>query len=447
MIDKPPPYALDIEEALLGALIIEGDQYDYIKDIVHENMFYSQDNAIIFESIKQLYFNHRNIDLLTVAEKVKGRITALKLTELTSRVGSALHVKEHAIIIYEKWVSRESIRLGNKLSEHAYNSDDILDTITGIRNDLDDRIMNMLGLNSIGINISESSNRSIEDYYKREQMRKENKFTGIPTSFKPLNKKTGGLQKEQLIILAGRPAMGKTSVAINFLINAASYEYKCAFFSLEMTAARLTDKIICSIAEIDFSAYKKGELMDSQREDAERSLDVINKWNITFNDSMLINIEQVHANCKAIKNRFGLDIVFIDYLQLMRTSEKTGNREQEISTISRNAKKMAVDLQVPVVLLSQLNRAVESRADKRPMLSDLRESGSIEQDADIVLFLYRDSVYNDTAKYDTGEVIVAKHREGEIGTFEFKHNSSLTKFWDVDNNIPDIDVYTKDAPF
>ncbi|GAG01786.1 unnamed protein product, partial [marine sediment metagenome] len=259
----------------------------------------------------------------------------------------------------------------------------------------DTRILSYLGINSMGISIMDAANKSLDDYYKREQARKEGKFAGIPSTFKKLNLKTGGFNKEQLIILAGRPGMGKTSLAISFMITAAYYKCKCAFFSLEMTSERLMDKVICSLANINHTSYKRGQLLDTQRKSAEECLNIIDHWDVTFNDTMLTSIEQIHANCKTIKDRKGLDIVFIDYLQLMRTTEKTGNREQEISTMSRKAKMMAVDLQIPVVLMSQLNRGVESRADKHPMLSDLRESGAIEQDADIVLFIYRDVVYNE----------------------------------------------------
>ena len=242
--------------------------------------------------------------------------------------------------------------------------------------------------------------------------------------------------------------MGKTSLAISFMITAAYYKSKCAFFSLEMTSARLMDKVICSLANINHSDYKRGTLIDVQKKKAEECLDIIMNWDVTFNDTMLTSIEQIHANCKTIKDRHGLDIVFIDYLQLMRTTEKTGNREQEISTMSRKAKMMAVDLQVPVILMSQLNRGVESRSDKRPGLADLRESGAIEQDADIVLFIYRDVVYNAaTPSPEICEMIVGKHREGETGTFEFISNESLTRFTD-DKEVPDIDMYSPESkPF
>ena len=438
---KIPPQAIDIEQAFLGALLIEGDLFADVKSILPAEAFYKPDHVAIYRSM----YDVDKIDILTLA--TRGH-SPTYLAELTGRVASASHLKYHLSIIYDKWVSRECIRIGSDLVNRSYDADDILDVLQEVRNAMDTRILTYLGINSTGISVMDAANKSIDDYYKREKARKEGKFSGIPSTLKGLNIKTGGFGKEQLIILAGRPGMGKTSLAISFMITAATYKKKCAFFSLEMTSARLMDKVICSLANLDHSAYKRGALMDADKNKAEECLSIIEQWDITFNDEMLTSIEQIHATCKTIKDRRGLDIVFIDYLQLMRTNEKTGNREQEISTMSRKAKMMAVDLQVPVVLMSQLNRGVESRADKRPVLSDLRESGAIEQDADIVLFIYRDVVYNEmTPTPEMCELKVAKHREGETGTLMFRTNISLTRFTDEDD-IPDIDLMSPEArPF
>ena len=448
---KIPPQALDIEKAFLGSLLLEGDKMDDVKTILPDEAFYNQSHRKIYAAMRSINSRDGKIDMLTVIneldnsnnlEAVGGRSF---IADLTSRVGSALHIKYHLSIIYDKWVARECIRIGSELVENSYDADDILDTLQEVRKAMDTRILSYLGINSTGVSIIDAANKSLNDYYKREQAQKEGKFSGIPSTFKKLNIKTGGFNKEQLIILAGRPGMGKTSLAISFMITAAYYKSKCAFFSLEMTSERLMDKVICSLANINHSDFKRGQLLDEQKRKAEECLSIIENWNVTFNDTMLTSIEQIHANCRTIKDRHGLDIVFIDYLQLMRTTEKTGNREQEISTMSRKAKMMAVDLQVPVILMSQLNRGVESRADKRPMLSDLRESGAIEQDADIVLFIYRDVVYNEmTPTPDVCELLIRKHREGETGDLEFKTNSSLTRFTDEDD-IPDIDMYSPES--
>jgi len=445
---KMPPQAIDIEQAFLGSLLLEGDKIEDVRTILPAEAFYKPAHQKIYLAMLAV----DKVDMLTVINQLGSDIEVVGgssyIAELMSRVGSALHVKHHLAIIYDKWVARECIKLGSGLIEDAYDADDILDTLQDVRNAMDVRILAYLGINSTGISIIDAANKSLDDYYKREQARKDGKFSGIPSTFKKLNLKTGGFSKEQLIILAGRPGMGKTSLAISFMITAATFKKKCAFFSLEMTSARLMDKVICSLANVNHSDFKRGTLLDKQKQDAENCLAIINNWDVTFNDEMLTSIEQIHANCKTLKDRRGLDIVFIDYLQLMKTNEKTGNREQEISTMSRKAKMMAVDLQVPVVLMSQLNRGVESRSDKRPMLSDLRESGAIEQDADIVLFIYREVVYNqETPTPEICEMVVSKHREGETGSFEFKSNESLTRFTDEDE-IPDIDMFSKESkPF
>lgn len=442
-MDKLPPQALDIEQAFLGALLIEGDRFDEVKTILPPQAFYVDDHRRIYESMYDISKEGGKIDILTVAAR---GIKASLITSLTSRVATSAHLKYHLSIIYDKWVARESIKIGSDLVARSYDADDILDTLQQIRSVMDDRILQFLGINSTGISITDAANKSLDDYYLREIAYKEGKYSGIPSTFKKLNKITGGFNKEQLIILAARPGMGKTSLAISFMMTAATYKFKCAFFSLEMTSERLMDKVICSLANIDHSDYKRGKLMDDQKKKAEECISIINHWDVIFNDTMLADIEQIHATCKKIKDQSGLDIVFIDYLQLMHTKEKTGNREQEISMMSRKAKMMAVDLKVPVILLSQLNRKLEERADKRPMLSDLRESGAIEQDADIVMFIFREYEYDKNKPFDTGELIISKHREGDRGTIFFKHNQAMTRFSDEDD-MPDIDKYSPEKPF
>ena len=442
MIDKIPPQALDIEEAFLGALLIEGDLFNDVKTILPEEAFYKPEHKTIYSTMREINKANGKIDILTVSQF--SNISPSVIVNLSSRVATAAHLKYHLSIIYDKWVARECIRLGSELVEQSFEADDILDTLQETRNAMDQRILHFLGINSTGISIIDAANKSIDDYYIREVRYKDGKLSGLPSTFKELNKMTGGYQAGQLIILAARPGMGKTSIAIAEMMTAATYKFKSAFISLEMTSERLMDKVICSLGNINHSDYKRGRLNENDRKKAEECLGIINHWDVTFNDEMLVNIEQIHATCKKIKERSGLDIIFIDYLQLMRTKEKTGNREQEISTMSRKAKMMASELKVPVILLSQLNRSLEQRPDKRPMLSDLRESGAIEQDADIVEFIYRDSEYNESAPSDLGELIVAKHREGPRGIVEFRYNESMTRFTEGED-IPDIDMYSPES--
>lgn len=445
MIDKIPPQAIDIEEVLLGALIIDENAYFDIKGIIPVEAFYKNQHQTIFNTIRAIYKEDGKIDILTVVDKLRMNNQlesiggATYISQLTSRVGSASHVKYHVSIVYEKWVARELIKIGSELVEKSYSADDILDTLQDARDVMDKRILHFLGINSTGIRIQESIEKSIDDYFIREKMYSKGEISGIPSPLKKLNQKTGGFQPEQLIVIAGRPGMGKTSFAMACMIEAAKFKKKCAFFSLEMTAVRLSDKVVCSLAGISHSDYKKGRLLESDRKKAEECALIIQNWDVIFNESMIVDIEQIHAVSKMIKDRKGLDLVIIDYIQLITTKSKFHNRENEISQISRKAKIMAVDLSVPVLLLSQLNRGVESRADKRPMLSDLRESGAIEQDADIVLFPFRPVIYDrDISDPGLCEMIIGKHREGETGSFEFKTDQALTRFMNIEDIEYDI---------
>lgn len=426
-----PPQAKDIESAVIGSILVDGKAINKIKSILKPEMFYQQNFGDLFRVMLEMNEAQKPIDLLTVKENTD--IKASELVGFTANIGSAAHITEHAAIIYDKWLAREMIKTGTELVERSYN-DDIVEVIKSARSEVEKRLLGVLGLNSFGISIREAGDKSIEEYFKREKMISEGKRSGTPTAFDGLDKFTGGWQKEQLIILAARPAMGKTSIAMNFLMSAATYGKSVAMYSLEMSAVKLTDKIICSIADVSLTDYKKGKLMDLDKKKVEDSLGTFESWKVNFNDNLLTDIDKIFASAQAIKSRQGLDLIIIDYLQLMRGEGQ--NREREVAENSRKAKMMAVELECPVILLSQLNRGLEMRADKRPMLSDLRESGAIEQDADLVLFIHRESVYDDSAPDDQGEIILAKHREGATGVVRFKHNESLTRFEDFTDNLP-----------
>jgi replicative DNA helicase len=449
---KIPPQAVEIEKAVLGALLIDAGAYDNVKLILKAEHFYNTNNGIIYGAIGELVKAGGKADLLTVADhlrnvkKLDGVGGVSYLAGLTANVGSAAHVKYHAGIIYEKSLARKMISVGHVLSEESFQTDDIMNVITEAEKKITSSKLHFLGLTTTGVDIIDAANQSIDEYFIRERNRKDGTLSGIPSTFKTLDKFTGGFQPGQLIVLAGRPGMGKTSIAISFIITAARAGKKIFMASLEMTSERLTDKVICSVADIDHSEFKKGTLSDNDRDKAERSLDEISSWNVKFNDEMISNIDQIHAVAKSIKERAGLDYVVIDYLQLIRSRERVGNREQEVASISRAAKMLAVELEVPVLLLAQLNRGVEQREDKRPMLSDLRESGAIEQDADIVLFAYRPSMYDDNEPADIGELGIEKHREGPTGTVLFGCNESLTRFYDRDElPLPPVEHFEKPA--
>lgn len=427
MSDRLPPQAIDVEEVLLGAILIDGKSIEKVRTILRPEMFYNPQHGELFGKIIDMNAEGVQIDIITVKQKTNQ--PALFLSSLMSRVSSSAHIKEHAAILYDKWLAREMIKAGTDLIEKSY-TDDIIDVIKYTRDVVEKRLLGALGLNSFGVSIKDAGEKSMDEYYKREQMIKQGKRSGIPSTFNTLDTYTAGWQAEQLIVLAARPAMGKTSIAISFLMKAASAGKSVAMYSLEMSAVKLTDKIICSLADISLSDYKKGNLTENDRLEAERSIDTLAGWRVSFNDNLLTDIDQIYASAQAIKSRIGLDLIIIDYLQLMKGSGNASNREREVAENSRKAKMMAIELGCPVILLSQLNRSLESRGDKRPMLSDLRESGAIEQDADMVLFLYRDAVYNEGADNTKGEIIIAKHREGPTGMIDFYHNESMTRFSD-----------------
>lgn len=431
---KIPPQATDIEEVLLGALLLDPSAFSRVKGLLRADMFYNNEHLKTYEAICEMHVKGKEVDILTL-KTAYPEFSIKYLTGLTSRVGSAAHIQHHAAIIYEKYMAREMIRIGSQMVEDSYDGD-ALDLLKHYKLELENKLLGFLGMNSYGISIIEAANKSLDEYFKREKMIKEGKRSGIPSTFKSLDEKTAGWQPEHLMVLAARPAMGKTSLAISFLMTAADAGYSVAMYSLEMSAVKLTDKIICSIADVDLGEYKKGKLMDAQRTAIENATSRFDNWRVTFSDTMLNDIDQIHASAQSIKSKLGLDFIIIDYLQLLTSRDKNANREREVAENSRKAKLMAVELGVPVLLLSQLNRSLESRGDKRPMLSDLRESGAIEQDADMVLFVYRDCVYNETEGGSDGELIVSKHREGPTGVVQFNYNSSLTKFWDNDTQLP-----------
>lgn len=437
IIDQIPPNAADVEQVVIGTLLLDSSVIRIVSGILTPDMFYKDSHRIIYDAIFTMHKGEKSIDILTVTTFLKdnGKLEeiggATFISTLTSRVASSAHIQEHSAIIYDKYLLRQMIEIGHNLVRDCFSeSRDVEDLIKDARNKVEGTLLSALGMNSVGISIKESGEQSLENYYKREQLIKDGKATGIRTDLEALNKITGGFQNEQLIILAARPAMGKTTVALSFLQSAAELLKSVAMYSLEMSAIKLTDKIICSLADISLTDYRDGKLSEGERLRAEQALDTLNAWHVHFNDELLTDIDQIYASAQAIKSKHGLDMIIIDYLQLMKGSGKFQNREREVAENSRKAKMMAVKLGVPVILLSQLNRGLVARDDKRPMLSDLRDSGGIEQDADIVLFIHREVIYDDQAEEGKGELIIAKHREGQTGIVDFKHNETFTKFSD-----------------
>ncbi len=386
---KLPPQALDMEEAVLGALLLEKDALHRIMDILKSNMFYKDANRMIYEAILTLFQNSEPVDILTVKNALRQAGTLEKaggayyLTELTSRVASAANIEYHGRIVAEKFILRELIKSSDHVIQSAYDeTTDVFELLDEAEQKLFEISETNLRRNYLGM--SELVMKTLE---RLEEMRgKDSSVTGIPSGIADLDKLTAGWQKTDMVIIAARPAMGKTAFALTMARNAAiRFNEPVALFSLEMAAVQLTQRMLTSEAELDAQKVRTGTLEDYEWKQLITRIGALSKAQIFIDDTPGLSIWDLRAKCRRLKAEKGISIVMVDYLQLMSgNASKNGNREQEIAGISRALKEIAKELDVVMIALSQLSRAVESRGgDKRPVLSDLRESGSIEQDADI----------------------------------------------------------------
>lgn len=452
---KLPPQALDMEEAVLGALLLEKDALHRIMDVLQPDMFYKDANKTIFEVILGLFQNSDPIDILTVKnalrkagtlEKVGG---AFYLTELTSRVNSSANIEYHARIIAEKHILRSLITISDGVIKEAYDeTTDVFELLDKAEQQLFEVSETNLRRNYLGMN-----ELVIKTLERLEEMRgKDSSVTGIPSGMIELDKMTAGWQKTDLVIIAARPAMGKTALTLTLARNAAMrFNEPVAFFSLEMAAVQLVQRMVCSESELDAQKVRTGRLEDYEWKQLVTRIGNLSKAPIYIDDTPALSIWDLRAKCRRLKAEKGIGMVVIDYLQLMSgNANKAGNREQEIAGISRALKEMAKELDVCMIALSQLSRAVESRGgDKRPVLSDLRESGSIEQDADMVMFLYRPEYYGFETDEDgnstqgMAELIIAKQRNGPTGTCKLQFIGQYGKFtdWNFSNNPEIEDAY------
>lgn len=437
-----------MEEAVLGALLLEKDALHRIMDILQAPMFYKDANRLIFEHILQLFQNSEPIDILTVKNALKSSGELQKaggpfyLTELTSRVASAANIEYHARIIAEKYILRQLITISDQTIKDAYDeTTDVFDLLDQTEQSLFEVSETNLRRNYMGM--PELVMKTLE---KLEEMRgKDSSVTGIPSGIAELDKMTAGFNKSDLVIIAARPAMGKTAFTLTLARNASMrFNEPVAFFSLEMAATQLTQRMIVSEAELDAQKVRTGRLEDYEWKQLITRIGTLSKASVFIDDTPALSIWDLRAKCRRLKAEKGIGMVVIDYLQLMTgPANKAGNREQEIAAISRSLKELAKELDVAVIALSQLSRAVESRGgDKRPVLSDLRESGSIEQDADIVMFLYRPEYYgfetDDEGNSTVGlaELIIAKQRNGPTGTCKMQFIGKYGKFTDWGYGLP-----------
>jgi len=448
-LGKVPPQAIELEEAVLGALMLEKDALTSVIDILKVESFYKEAHKVIFQAILDLFTESQPIDLLTVTTQLRknGALEvaggAFYITELTSKVASAANIEFHARIITEQSIKRELIRISSTIQKDAFE-----DT-TDVFELLDAMEQSLFEISEKNIRKNYATMSSImRDAIAELEVRKNQKdgLTGVPSGFTALDRVTSGWQKSDLVIIAARPAMGKTAFVLSVLRNAAvDHNRPVAIFSLEMSSVQLVNRLISSEAELDSDKIKKGTLADHEWAQLVHKTAKLSKAPLFVDDTPALSILELRAKCRKLKAQHDIQMVVVDYLQLMSGDSKGGfggNREQEIASISRALKKIAKELSIPVIALSQLSRAVETRGgDKRPQLSDLRESGAIEQDADMVMFLYRPEYYGITedeggaSTAGVGEVIIAKHRNGSLENIKLRFIGRYTKFTDLDGGM------------
>ena len=442
---KLQPQALELEKAVLGALMIDNESLSDAIDSLQAEYFYAPKHQKIFEAIVNLFNNTQPVDILTVSEELK-RMEMFKeigglayISELTNNVSSSSNTEFHARIIAEKFIKRSLINISRKISNDAF--DDSVD-IFDLLNDAEANLFTVTEgtLRKSYDKMSSLIKGALENI---ETLRnKEDGLSGVPSGFTNVDRVTSGWQKSDLVIVAARPGMGKTAFALTMARNVAvDHNTPIGFFSLEMSSEQLVNRLIASEAELGASKLRKGDLADHEMVQLHEKIKHLSEAPIFIDDTPGLSIFELRAKARRLVKNHGVGIIMIDYLQLMTAGGTGGNREQEISTISRSLKGIAKELKIPVIALSQVNRGVESRTgvgSKRPMLSDLRESGAIEQDADIVTFIYRPEYYkiyewdNGDDSRGQGELIIAKHRNGSLNNVRLKFTGEFAKFSDLD---------------
>ena len=432
--NKVPPHDLEAEQAVIGSMLTDKDAVISAIEVLSDYDFYREDNRIIYSAILNLYNRGEPIDIITLKSELSsmGKLEAVGgleyLAELPEKVPTTANVDKYIKIVEEKSTLRTLIRTANELITLGYDPtqevEELMDTAERkIFNVMQSR--NQKGYSSMK-DILVDTFVELEELYNRKQH-----VTGVPTGFIDLDYKTAGLHGSDLILVAARPAMGKSAFALNIATNAAvRAKTPVAIFSLEMSKEQMANRILCSEALVDSNKVRTGKVEDDDWVKLAQASGILSEAQIFIDDTPGISIMEIRAKCRKMKLEKNIGLVVIDYLQLVQGSSKRGaSSEQEIAEISRSLKILAKEINVPVIALSQLSRAPEQRPDHRPMLSDLRESGSIEQDADIVMFLYRDDYYNqDSEKKNVAEVILAKHRAGSTGTVELAWLGNYTKF-------------------
>ncbi len=438
VLGKIPPHSLEAEQSVLGAMLINQEAINIAIEQLNPEDFYKEANKEIFQAIIELYSRNEPVDIITLSEELKKRGTLENvggvsyLASLSGGVAISSNIKYYCDIVEEKSILRRLIVSCDEIMAKSYEGSE------GVNSIIEQAEKNIF-------DITQGKHRDgfvpikevlLESFSKIEEMAAhEGELTGLTTGFIDIDSKLSGMQKSDLILLAARPSMGKTALGINIATNAAvKADASVAIFSLEMSREQLVQRMISSASHVDLQKIISGRLEEEEWLKIINAMAPLSQASIFIDDTAGISLMEMKAKCRRLKIEKGLDLIVIDYLQLMQADSMHENRQQEISAISRGLKALAKEMECPVVALSQLSRAPELRADHRPILSDLRESGAIEQDADVVLFLYRDEYYNeDTDKKNIGEVIIAKHRNGPTGTVELVWKKEFTKFLNKEN--------------
>jgi len=434
-LTRVPPHSVESEQSILGSILLDKDAMITVAEIISPDDFYKETHKIIYESMVSLNNKSEPIDIITLTEELKGKghLTDVGgisyITSLSTIVPTTSNVKYYTDIVKEKSVLRKLIKASNDIIKLGYEkSTKIEDVIEQAEKKIFDISQEKASDDFKPINeVLMDTYDMIEQLYTNKS-----DVTGVTTGFKDLNKKINGFQRTDLILIAARPAMGKTAFSLNLVQNAAiKGNASVAVFSLEMSKEQLVQRMLASQSSVDLKKIKTGTLGDSDWPRIIDAMAVLSDTKIHIDDTPGIKISELRSKCRKLKIEQGLDLVLIDYLQLMEGDGRNESRQQEIAQISRSLKILAKELNCPVIALSQLSRAPEQRADHRPMLSDLRESGSIEQDADIVMFLYRDEYYNaDSESKNICEVIISKNRHGETGSVELVWLGEVQRFGD-----------------
>ena len=441
-LGKVPPHDIEAEQAVIGSMLTDMEAVISSIEVLKPEDFYREDNKLIYTAMVNLYSRSEPIDLITVKSELESmgkfdQVGGIEyLAELPEKVPTTANASKYIKIVEDKSTLRRLIKTANEIIELGYDpTEDLEDIMEGaekkIFNLMQDK--NQKGYTAIK-DVLVDSFTNLEELYNRKQH-----ITGVPTGFIDLDYRTAGLHGSEFILIAARPAMGKSAFVLNIAANAAlKANVPVAIFSLEMSKEQMVNRMLCSEAMVDSNKVRTGKLEEEDWAKLAEAIGPLSEAGIYIDDTPGISITEIRARCRKLKLEKDIGLVIIDYLQLVQGSSKRalGSREQEIAEISRSLKILAKELNVPVIALSQLSRAVEQRPDHRPMLSDLRESGSIEQDADIVMFLYRDDYYNeDSEKKDIAEVIIAKQRSGSTGTVDLRWMGSYTKFVNLEKRF------------